>query len=594
MPTIHIYYDHMTLNYADYLKDAREGIVNTSMLTASWSHSYDIELSNVAGGGGETSNGDASVVVVVQTPCADLDCGPDEYLINLNVAASSLANTVDESASTTPSAAPVIDAKASEQGGLIASDRSSAAWISRRHTTTTTTTTSSLFDFDINVSEKTNNPAPTSNNENEATSLSQINTENSTTTTETRSSALQNDQVVRRSSKKRNEEPHRRDGRITADGDDGFPSSSTLSVINNDAAFVAQTRRGAASNNEKSNSKPTERRRQKRRRDRAAAAAKSDFYVLSFDNELSETSSSSDSSSASSSPSPSPSPNTFRQEGGELEFDNDDDDDDEEEEEEEEEEEDDYNIATSVSSSATINTNSKRNSQPQQQRPQSAHANVAADEESLRRMIVERFFDESDESRACLNSTLAQFLDALDTLPPVASDPKQHTNQANTTVQQADALCAQILDVYNELFVANQNTNATPAATTRDEKEGRCDSVTSVVQTLGEKRLSTRLSTLYASNQSLPQSSNWLSTQTSTTAAQREAECIGPLLSALLNRLEHMVNNSLQVNLLVTGLLARLAYYQHLPLRSFLLNHKLVMRSNTRSLIQVRSSLCFC
>ena len=63
---------------------------------------------------------------------------------------------------------------------------------------------------------------------------------------------------------------------------------------------------------------------------------------------------------------------------------------------------------------------------------------------------------------------------------------------------------------------------------------------------------------------------------------------IGPFLCALFNRLDHMLNNSLQINFLLTGLFAKLAYYSQLLLRSFLLNHNLVVQSNIKTLIQVK------
>ncbi|CAL8241312.1 unnamed protein product [Merluccius merluccius] len=62
----------------------------------------------------------------------------------------------------------------------------------------------------------------------------------------------------------------------------------------------------------------------------------------------------------------------------------------------------------------------------------------------------------------------------------------------------------------------------------------------------------------------------------------------GPLLSVLLSRLENLLENSISVNLLLTGTLAQLASYPQPLLRSFLLNtHTL----STRTLYQVLSSV---
>lgn len=66
---------------------------------------------------------------------------------------------------------------------------------------------------------------------------------------------------------------------------------------------------------------------------------------------------------------------------------------------------------------------------------------------------------------------------------------------------------------------------------------------------------------------------------------------IGPFLSSLLLRLEGMAGNSLYFNLLLTGVISRLAAYPQPLLRSFLLNHNLVFQPSVKSLVQVLSSL---
>ncbi|XP_052282606.1 FHF complex subunit HOOK interacting protein 1B-like isoform X3 [Dreissena polymorpha] len=62
---------------------------------------------------------------------------------------------------------------------------------------------------------------------------------------------------------------------------------------------------------------------------------------------------------------------------------------------------------------------------------------------------------------------------------------------------------------------------------------------------------------------------------------------IGPFLVALLLKLEGMMQNSLPVNLMLTGLVSRLAVYSQPLLRSFLLNHNLVFQPTVKSLVQV-------
>lgn len=61
----------------------------------------------------------------------------------------------------------------------------------------------------------------------------------------------------------------------------------------------------------------------------------------------------------------------------------------------------------------------------------------------------------------------------------------------------------------------------------------------------------------------------------------------GPFISVLLSRLENLLENSIAVNLLVTGILAQLASYPQPLLRSFLLNTETNNQPNVRTLYQV-------
>jgi hypothetical protein len=62
---------------------------------------------------------------------------------------------------------------------------------------------------------------------------------------------------------------------------------------------------------------------------------------------------------------------------------------------------------------------------------------------------------------------------------------------------------------------------------------------------------------------------------------------LGPFLRTILLKLENMLQNSLHVNLLLTGIISRLAHYSQPLLRSLLLNHSLVLDTNVKSLFQV-------
>ncbi|KAI5607336.1 protein FAM160A1, partial [Silurus asotus] len=65
----------------------------------------------------------------------------------------------------------------------------------------------------------------------------------------------------------------------------------------------------------------------------------------------------------------------------------------------------------------------------------------------------------------------------------------------------------------------------------------------------------------------------------------------GPFVSVLLSRLENMLENSLHVNLLLTGIIVQLATYPQPLLRSFLLNTNMVFQPSVRSLYQVLASV---
>uniref|UniRef100_I3JSD4 Protein FAM160A1 n=1 Tax=Oreochromis niloticus TaxID=8128 RepID=I3JSD4_ORENI len=65
----------------------------------------------------------------------------------------------------------------------------------------------------------------------------------------------------------------------------------------------------------------------------------------------------------------------------------------------------------------------------------------------------------------------------------------------------------------------------------------------------------------------------------------------GPFISVLLSRLENLLENSIAVNLLVTGILAQLASYPQPLLRSFLLSTDTQNQPNVRTLYQVLVSV---
>ncbi|XP_051782136.1 FHF complex subunit HOOK interacting protein 1B isoform X3 [Erpetoichthys calabaricus] len=65
----------------------------------------------------------------------------------------------------------------------------------------------------------------------------------------------------------------------------------------------------------------------------------------------------------------------------------------------------------------------------------------------------------------------------------------------------------------------------------------------------------------------------------------------GPFIAALFAKLENMMQNSLYVNIMLTGMLSQLACYPQPLLRSFLLNTNMVFQPSVKSLIQVLGSV---
>ncbi|CAF1219753.1 unnamed protein product [Adineta steineri] len=66
---------------------------------------------------------------------------------------------------------------------------------------------------------------------------------------------------------------------------------------------------------------------------------------------------------------------------------------------------------------------------------------------------------------------------------------------------------------------------------------------------------------------------------------------LSPFLRTIFSKLENMLQNPLHVNLLLTGIISRLAHYSQPLLRSLLLNHSLVLETNVKSLFQILSNL---
>ena len=273
----------------------------------------------------------------------------------------------------------------------------------------------------------------------------------------------------------------------------------------------------------------------KRKNSRKNKTSANDFYVLSFDNELSESSESEESQSSE------------KNESKHLE----------------QEEEDDL-TATSLSSTVTINNE--------------LTAQILREPENkYRDQLLDFYFYNEENNKLFLNSSLDNFLKSIDTffsnnvhetqIDAVESDIKQSN-------ADLDVLCRDIIEIYDQIFMTEEVK----------EKQNEIPNQTS----------SSGLTSLPVYNESMNTSTNSLSTNNqtfdsgveSTNSASKEND-LGPFMCALLNRLDHMLTNNLHINFVVTGILARLAYYPQLLLRSYLLNSNLVFQPNIKSLIQV-------
>jgi hypothetical protein len=190
--------------------------------------------------------------------------------------------------------------------------------------------------------------------------------------------------------------------------------------------------------------------------------------------------------------------------------------------------------------------------------------------EECREKLVDYLFSNQDNTKLFLESNnLNDFLGALDSL----FQTNNEINNKSKNNNDINSLCDQILNIYNEIFIEIQQNKTTTNKLDGENKNN-------------DKN--TKLTTF--PNYANPDVAVAVVDSTTTTTISMCDSDVGPFLCAILNRLEHMLSNSLQVNFLITGLLARLAYYPHFVLRSFLLNHSLV---NTKSLFQAITNVKF-
>lgn len=306
-----------------------------------------------------------------------------------------------------------------------------------------------------------------------------------------------------------------------------------------------------------------------RRRERA-----SDFYFLSFDNELSDTGSSS----------------VSEDENGHVKVVT---------VNKNEMKSDDYECdltasATSRSSSVTLNHETV-----------SQNSNLHEDSENMnteyRQQLIEYLFNNKKNNKEFLNGNLNNFLDALDGF---FSENKLALPEKNNDL---NAMCEQIMNVYNKLITLQTNSveSVVNSECNKNEKtaeelcEDKVNEITHFPVYAGSNSIcSNSTHSLNCENldsgcvlescaSSVVNTNSISHNQNEVLSDARDSAEIGPFLTALFVRLDHMLSNPLQINFLLTGIIARLAYYPQLLLRSFLLNHNLVVQSNVKTLIQV-------
>ncbi|CAF0733065.1 unnamed protein product [Brachionus calyciflorus] len=283
----------------------------------------------------------------------------------------------------------------------------------------------------------------------------------------------------------------------------------------------------------------------------------SDFYVLSFDNELSETSSSSSECSISEN-------ENLEEPVIEEDFDEDDD-----------------LTATSISSTTTLNHESI------------ITPNLVETQCQYREQLVDFLFNNEENNKICLNSNLDNFLNSIDSFfsSNLIKDSQRVLIESEIARKsnKLDDLCDQILEIYNDIFSPRKPIEVKNEEKIVNESKNELPTAVNGLTTFPSYVNDSMNSSSYSSNTN---NQTFDSGVESTNSAGKEND-LGPFLCALLNRLDHMLTNNLQINFMITGIFARLAYYPQLLLRSYLLNHNLVLQPNVKSLIQILGNVKF-
>uniref|UniRef100_A0AAZ3R1I9 FHF complex subunit HOOK-interacting protein C-terminal domain-containing protein n=1 Tax=Oncorhynchus tshawytscha TaxID=74940 RepID=A0AAZ3R1I9_ONCTS len=206
-------------------------------------------------------------------------------------------------------------------------------------------------------------------------------------------------------------------------------------------------------------------------------------------------------------------------------------------------------------------------------------------------LVKGSYIEESDFQDDVMVYDLVAKKDARDTVTKGSKEVKAHVADHNSNLQSpsaevGDDLMGQYEELIRTLGSDEAGTGGSSPVKTVD-KEFR----NPVVTPMEEDEVDFSSFSMDTPELEKPHSSLFGTKLRSGSTRSHSVPFTGPFVSVLLSRLENMLDNSLHVNLLLTGILAQLAAYPQPLLQSFLLNTNMVFQPSVRSLYQVLASL---
>ncbi len=372
--------DSIRFNFVDYLKDAKSGIVQTIKNCSKWSSSYELDTFKLMNElHSSKSNCTESIILkenesqlnqCAKRPSQELDYDPEEFLLNLDL----FSNSFNE-------APPK-------------SNRSTSNLFSKENNLN--------FDESQSVDEYDDEDF---DEEDDDDGISLKSNSSKTKTAQNKK--------AKKIAKQQTATDEIFESSILSNKVDSRPSQSKKAK----SSVTEKSVKKKVLNQEEIIKREKKRERRQKRRDRAAA---NDFYILSFDNELTGTSSSESETDSSSKNENGPINATDDEEEGDL-------------------------TTTSISSSTTLNNdlNSlKVNNFQTILQSQSG--------EQCREKLVEYLFNNKEKTKLYFESNLNDFLGALDTFFQLNEANIKNEFNPNIYIM---ILCDQIVNIYNYIFV---------------------------------------------------------------------------------------------------------------------------------------------